>query len=241
MTVGLATTIAARALILLGLGVSARAHDIITTSITFDKEIVRIIHARCARCHREGGSAFSLMTYKEARPWAQAIKEETLSRRMPPWGAVKGFGEFRNDEALSNEQIETIVGWIDGGVPEGDEATLPPAPTFPASKPALPKPQTIVTDRGYVLTRAMNLDGLIPLAAPQHTSMQIIAVLPDGNVTPLVWLDTFQEKFRHAFLLETPVLLPAGTRIEGLTAGAKIGLLQAPNPKQSRVRKRPVE
>ncbi len=75
MTVGLATTIAARSLILFGLADSLRAHDVITTSITFDKEIIRIIHSRCARCHRDGGSAFSLMTYKEARPWAQAIKE----------------------------------------------------------------------------------------------------------------------------------------------------------------------
>ena len=59
------------------------------------------------------------MTYAEARPWAVAIKEEVLERRMPPWGAVKGFGDFRNDKALTPEQLELIISWVGGGVPEG--------------------------------------------------------------------------------------------------------------------------
>ena len=218
------------ALLFIGLTASAPwlyAHDIITTSITFNKEIVRIVHARCARCHRDGGSAFSLMTYKDARPWAQAIKEEVLGRRMPPWGAVKGFGEFRNDEGLSSEQVETLLGWIDGGVPEGEASSLPATPFVVPPTPALPKPSAIVTDRGYVLTRAMKLDGLVPVAVPAGASMQITAVLPDGNVEPLVWLNTYQPKYAHAFLFEEPLALPAGTRIEGIAVGAKIGLLPA--------------
>ena len=73
------------------------AHDVITTQITFSREISRLMYSRCVSCHREGGSAFSLVKYEEARPWAKAIKEEVLERRMPPWGAVKGFGEFRDD------------------------------------------------------------------------------------------------------------------------------------------------
>src|SRR3979411_1239561 len=96
----------------------AWGHDVITTKITFDREIIRIVHARCASCHREGGSAFSLMTYDEARPWAKAMQEEVLERRMPPWGAVKGFGEFRDDQALTPEQIELVADWVEGGAPE---------------------------------------------------------------------------------------------------------------------------
>jgi len=61
----------------------------------------RLVFAHCASCHREGGSSFSLMTYRQARPWAVAIKDEVLERRMPPWGAVDGFGDFQNDEALT--------------------------------------------------------------------------------------------------------------------------------------------
>ena len=99
------------ALLVAGLG-TIQAHDIITTKITFSKEISRIIYARCATCHREGGSAFSLMKYDEARPWAKAIKEEVLERRMPPWEAIKGFAEFRDDRGLSQEELETISSWV---------------------------------------------------------------------------------------------------------------------------------
>src|SRR5215471_15755771 len=107
-------------------------HDVITTQITFTREISRLVYARCANCHRPGGTAFSLMTYAEARPWAAAIKEEVLERRMPPWGAVKGFGQFKNDQGLTQEQIELIAEWVEGGAPEGDDKLLPKAPDFGA-------------------------------------------------------------------------------------------------------------
>ena len=54
---------------------------------------------------------------------------------MPPWGAVKGFGDFRNDEALTPEQMELIVSWVSGGAPEGDAKDLPPAPTLAKALP----------------------------------------------------------------------------------------------------------
>ena len=49
---------------------------------------------------------------------------------------------------------------------------------------------------------------------------------PDGTVEPLVWLDGYQAKFPHPFLFEAPLELPAGTKIGGLAAGAKVGLLR---------------
>ena len=116
----------------------ARGHDLITTPITWTKEISRIVYQRCASCHRPGAKAFSLLTYTEARPWAVAIKEEVLSRRMPPWGAVKGFGDFKDDGGLSAEQIELIMAWVDGGVPEGERKFLPARPK-PAAKGAVPR------------------------------------------------------------------------------------------------------
>src|SRR5690242_15291922 len=101
------------------------AHDIITTKITWSKEISRIVYQRCAVCHREGaaasasrrgaargggprGNAFSLLTYQQVRPWATAIKEEILNRRMPPWNAVKGFGDFLDDRGLTQAELDLI-------------------------------------------------------------------------------------------------------------------------------------
>ena len=99
------------------------AHDVITTPITFSREISRLVNLRCAVCHREGGSAFSLLTYEQARPWAKAIKEEVLERRMPPWGAVKGFGDFKDDQGLTEEQIKMKVLSAVSGTPRIDDGT----------------------------------------------------------------------------------------------------------------------
>src|ERR1041384_1500300 len=112
--------------------------DVITTPITFSREVSRIFYAHCVSCHRQGGTAFSLATYDEARPWAKTIEEEVLERRMPPWGAVKGFGEFRHDQGLTQEQIEVIADWAEGGAPPGDPKYLPALPDYPRPQSARP-------------------------------------------------------------------------------------------------------
>src|SRR5262245_39924343 len=72
----------------------------------------------------------SLATYEEARPWAKAIKEEILEKRMPPWRPVKGYGEFLNAPSLTQREIDLIVNWVEGGAPRGDDKELPEGPLF---------------------------------------------------------------------------------------------------------------
>src|SRR5918993_5053500 len=118
-----------------------QAHDPISTKLTWTQEISRIVYRRCVNCHSVGGNApMPLVTYADVRPWAKAIKEEVLHRRMPPWGAVKGFGDFRDDASLTQDEIMRIAEWVEGGSPEGDSAYLPPAPSslLPRSKPSGP-------------------------------------------------------------------------------------------------------
>src|SRR5580704_15603555 len=79
-----------RCFLVFAFGFAAYGHDVITTKVTFNREIIRLFNTHCISCHREGGTAFSLAAYKDARPWAKAIGEEVLQRRMPPWGGVKG-------------------------------------------------------------------------------------------------------------------------------------------------------
>jgi hypothetical protein len=205
----------------------AQGHDIITTSITWTRDISRIVNNHCASCHHADGAAFSLMTYSDARPWAVAIKEEILRRRMPPWGAIKGFGEFRNDQALTPEEMERIVSWTDGGVPEGEPKDLPESPKSL-------EPETFHHPKGelsaageFALSRAFKLDGLWPEKIPEKGSFQITAQLPDGTIEPLLWLQDYKTQFGHPFLFQTPVNLPARTVIRGIPPGAKIALLPA--------------
>ena len=94
-------------------------HTPITTSIVFQKEIARIFQRKCFQCHTEGNISMSLTTYKDARPWAVAIKEEILERRMPPWSAVNGYGHFANDMSLTAREVSIILAWADGGAPSG--------------------------------------------------------------------------------------------------------------------------
>jgi hypothetical protein len=102
------------------------AHEPITTKVTFNKEVIRIFSQRCLGCHQTGGFApMSLGTYADARPWAKAIKEEILERRMPPWNAAKGFGDYGNDRSLSQLEIELVVDWVEGGAPKGEDKDLP--------------------------------------------------------------------------------------------------------------------
>ena len=117
------------------------AHEPITTKVRFNNEVVRVLQRNCLSCHRAGGIAMSLATYEEARPWAKAIKEEILEKRMPPWSAAKGYGEFRNAPALTQHEIDLIVNWVEGGAPKGDDKELPSGPLvsddWPLGKPSL--------------------------------------------------------------------------------------------------------
>ena len=212
-------------LLFLAAAIAAQAHDIITTSITWNRDISRMVYNHCASCHHPGGSAFSLMTYAEARPWAVAIKEEILRRRMPPWGAIKGFGEFRNDQALTPEEMERIVSWTDGGVPEGEEKDLPPPPkSLDPESYRRPKGE-LAASGDFALSHAFTLDGLWPEKIPEKGSFKITAELPDGTILPLLWLKDYKEQFGHPFLFQTPLNLPARTVIHGIPPGAKIALL----------------
>src|SRR5258708_38394911 len=108
---------------------SSAGHDLITTKLTWSREVSRLVREKCAGCHRPGGSSFPLTTYQEVRPWAKAIKEEVLERRMPPFAAVKGFSDLLRDDSLTQEQMGLIAAWVEGGAPQGDPALLPQEPS----------------------------------------------------------------------------------------------------------------
>jgi len=185
----------------------ALAHEPITTKITWSREVVRVIYTRCAGCHSDQSSV-PLMTYEQARPWAKAIKDEVLNRRMPPWGAVKGYGEFKHDPSLTQEQISLIAQWVEGGAPEGDPKLVPPRPavakTKPISNPRIPLPAK--------LDHSMTLAAIAPLA--DAADVRVFAVLPDGRVEPLIRLYGYKAAWKHSFEFVRPVVLPKGTRIE---------------------------
>jgi hypothetical protein len=196
------------------------------SQITWNREISRIVYDRCASCHRPGGTAFSLMKYTDAQPRANEIKDAVLSRRMPPWGAVKGFGHFRNDQSLTQEQIELITKWVDGGIRRGNNPQLlPKLPTFDKPGERSSATDVLRVQGAFTLTRDVVLDGLEPERVQPASSIRIVAVLPAGRVEPLVWLRDYKAAYSHPFLFREPLRLPAGTQIQGVPSDAVILLV----------------
>src|SRR5438876_12017539 len=94
---------------------------IVTAAPTFTTDVAPILYRRCVACHHPNDIApMSLVDYKSARPWAKAVREAVLTRKMPPWFADPHWGRFANDARLSDLEIETIKAWVDNGAKEGD-------------------------------------------------------------------------------------------------------------------------
>ena len=103
-------------------------------NVTFAKDVAPIFQQKCQGCHRPGTVApMSLMTYAEVRPWARSIRQRVAARQMPPWHISRNVGiqEFKNDRSLTDEQVTTIVAWVDAGAPLGDPRDLPAPVSFP--------------------------------------------------------------------------------------------------------------
>lgn len=193
----------------------AWGHDAPTTKLTWTREISRLVTQRCVGCHQPGGVApFSLRTYAEARPWAVAIKEEVLQRKMPPWPAAKGFGAFVNDVSMPQEEINRLAEWAEGGAPEGEAVYL--RPTF-----AVPVWRAAGRPAGRVVRLEGRLAGAVTVLGVRGVGVgKSWAELGDGRVVPLVWL-TGAGKAQWMIYRE-PVVLPVGAVIRGLGLDAVV-------------------
>jgi hypothetical protein len=120
--------------------------------VTFTKDVAPVLQKNCQSCHRPGEAApFSMLTYEQARPWAKAMKEAVLLKKMPPWYADPHYGRFANDKSLSQKEIDTVVAWADAGAPEGDLKDLP-APVSFTDGWQIPKPDIV-----FELPNAVNV------------------------------------------------------------------------------------
>jgi hypothetical protein len=209
-----------------GAGLLLRAHPFYSTNITWSRDVSRVVYNKCASCHREGGPAVSLMTYQEARPWAEAIKQQVLARRMPPWNAVQGFGEFKNDHGLTQEDMEIIAEWVEGGAPQGNPLYLPPKPQFSSLETKSSVGAKRLTVSGTtVMQRPVEAIGIEPTQIPADGVLQVIARRPDESVEPLLWIERFNPHFNTTYYFRNPLQFPAGTKIEIMPRSGSVALV----------------
>lgn len=94
--------------------VAAVSHETLTTTVLFDREIVRILDKHCVMCHVENGPAFPLATYEQTWLQKRPIRAAVIARHMPPWAAVSGYGQFINENSLTLRETQFIISWVEG-------------------------------------------------------------------------------------------------------------------------------
>ena len=208
-------------------------HVPITTKIVFNREIAQIFQKKCFQCHTDGNVSVPLTTYKEARPWAVAIKEEILEKEMPPWGAAAGYGHFANDMSLTGREISLILSWADGGAPSGvllaDEDKPPvfiPPPTGwvqgpPDAAIAVAADVKIAADAPF---RAERFEVNTGLKQPQWLSSLQFNPGDRRAIRYAAIYDTRNNRWLGTWTPSSPVsAMPAGSGLQ-LPAGAKLAV-----------------
>lgn len=210
---------------------SAIAHDVITTKLTYERDVKPILERRCITCHGKNAT-IPLTNFAEVRPWAVSIKEQVLSRKMPPWGAVKGFGDLWPDEDLNQEELTILAAWVVGGAPQGEPSKAVQI-SSPIENPLQAMPMTVLPVSNEIrLKRPLVLAGIRPGGRGIVRSARITAMAPDGRIQPLVWLFGYDATWKRTFWLRQPLGLPAGTVVRS-TAPAIFSLL-SPKSRTSR-------
>jgi hypothetical protein len=152
--------------------------------VTFSKDVAPIFYKNCAACHRPDELApMSLITYKDARPWARSIKDKVVTREMPPWGADPHYGQFSNDKRLSQDDVDTITAWVDQGAKEGDPKDLPQMPNFD-DRWQIGKPDVVLSmSQAYTIAAEGSdeyLDFVIPTDFKEFKWVKAVEIHP-GN------------------------------------------------------------
>jgi hypothetical protein len=214
-------TFAAAALFALG-AVSLRAQAPKPAATpTFSRDVAPIFYKNCTNCHRPGEIApMSLLTYKDARPWAKSIGTRVSNGSMPPWHADPAYGHFLNDRRLSDADKDVIAKWVAAGAPEGNAKDLPAEPTYESG-------WTIGTPDAVF---AMGED--YPIPATGEIPYQYFEI--PTNLTEDRWVQAFEVKagdpkvLHHVIVYARPPAPPAPAQPAAPPASA--GARQAPPP-----------
>jgi peroxiredoxin len=117
----------------------------VQTTVTYARDVSRILQNRCQECHRPGQiGPMPLLTYDDAAGWSAMIREVVRDKRMPPWHADPKYGHFTNDRSLTKAEHDTLLAWIDQGCPRGEDKDLPAPRTWPEGW-SIGKPDMVIT------------------------------------------------------------------------------------------------
>jgi mono/diheme cytochrome c family protein len=153
------------------------AHKPVTSKYTYSEDVYPIVKEHCGGCHVGGGIApMSLLTYEDARPWAESIRLELTSGHMPPWYGDPGVAPLRDVHRLSPRDLDVVLTWVTGGTPPGLPMKTAPATarrSWPKGRPDLvlqmPAPVTLASNKSedtqeFVLRDDNDRDRMVAVA-----------------------------------------------------------------------------
>jgi Cu/Ag efflux protein CusF len=161
-----------------------------TTTVQFDREIVRILNNHCVMCHMEKGLAFPLETYEQTYAARWQIRQGALNRHMPPWAAVPGYGDFANDNSLTQREIDFLVAWAESYGPRNNGAVYTGVATQTLSKPV----QARTNFARWALGEPDALLRVPASSVQPHQAMQIRRSIIDPKLKSERWLRALEYK-----------------------------------------------
>src|SRR5215510_9721780 len=193
------------------------AETLTAQSVTFNKDVLPILQRNCQTCHRPNNIApMSFLSYETTRPWAKAMKNAVVTRKMPPWSADPQYGHFENDPSLKQSEIDTIAEWADSGAPKGDDKDAPPPLQWPENGwttkpdlilkgvpytvPAAPAKNviewmTLTTPTGFTKDTWVTSVEIRPseLAVTHHICISFVPHRPDVKYNVPQWRDVIRD------------------------------------------------
>ena len=199
----------------------------------FAEHIAPLVFAHCSSCHRPGQAApFSLLSFADVRRRGKTIARVVAARDMPPWHPVAGHGSFAGESRLSDEEIASVLAWVEGGMPEGDPAATPPFPTTFRQSRAPPRfsaapraaffayPTRVATDPttknvprtinpGHPNPAATATPTASPATAPLHDTARAANATIASTAAPAAATSQFGARFTGPMLSRSPREPPA--------------------------------
>lgn len=187
-------------------------------SPTWNDDVACIVYTHCTPCHHDGGAGhFSLTSYTDAVFWRNEMRAATQVRYMPPWPPDPQYRALAHERVLSQEEIDLIAAWVDGGYPEGDQANALPPPTYD-NGPVIEGPEITAVMEDFVippsssdLYRCFVLD----VDNPADRFITGLEVLP-GNTEMVHHVLVFQDNTGQARILDQNDPGPGYTSFGGI-------------------------
>jgi hypothetical protein len=155
------------------------ALDVPDDQISFAKDVAPILQRKCVSCHSQGNiGPFAMSSYSKVRGFSDQIREEILTRRMPPWSADPHFGVFQRDRSLSPVEAQTLTRWIDSGTPRGQGED----PLAEAAKTQSQPEEWVLGKPDYIVTPSQRME------IPATGVVDYITNVVESPITSDAWL-----------------------------------------------------